>query len=136
MPLMEWTERLSVGVTRFDDEHKKLVALINALFDAAQAGRGREALGSTLDELVTYTQSHFINEEQALARSAYPHLDTHRREHEKLTRQVIDIQRKYHAGASAMLSMEVMSFLKSWLVKHIQGTDQKYAPFLRDQAQT
>jgi hemerythrin len=133
---MEWTERLSVGVTRFDDEHKKLVALINALFDAVQAGRGREALGKTLDELVMYTQSHFINEELALAHSSYPHLDTHRSEHAKLARQVIDIQQKYHAGASTMLSMEVMSFLKAWLVKHIQGTDQKYAPFLRDQAQT
>ncbi len=132
MSLMEWNERLSVGVARFDDEHKKLVLLINALFDAVQAGRGREALGRTLDELVAYTKNHFVNEEAALSRLGYPDLDNHRKEHESLTRQVIDIQQKYHAGASAMLSMEVMSFLKAWLVKHIQGSDQKYGPFLND----
>jgi hemerythrin len=132
---MEWTERLSVGVTRFDDEHKKLVSLINALFDAVQAGQGREALGNTLDELITYTKTHFVNEESTLKRLGYPDLEAHHKEHEALTRQVIDIQHKYHAGASAMLSMEVMAFLKNWLVRHIQGTDQKYGRFLNDAGQ-
>jgi hemerythrin len=129
---MEWTERLSVGVARFDDEHKKLVSLINALFEAVQAGRGREALGQTLDELIAYTRNHFVGEEAALKQYGYPDLESHHKEHEALTRQVIDIQRKYHAGASAMLSMEVMTFLKNWLVRHIQGTDQKYSRFLND----
>jgi hemerythrin len=130
MALMEWTERMSVGVTQFDNEHKRLVALINELFDAVQAGRGREALGKILDELIEYTKSHFTNEEHLMAKNGYPNLDTHKKEHEALTKQVLDVQRKYHAGATAMLSMEVMTFLKNWLVKHIQGTDKQYGPFL------
>ena len=28
------------------------------------------------------------------------------------------------------MTVEVMEFLKQWLVKHIQGSDKKYAPFL------
>jgi len=130
MPLMEWTDRMSVGVAQFDNEHKKLVSLINELFDAVQAGRGREALGKILDELINYTKTHFTNEEHLMQKQGYPNLEAHRKEHEALTKQVIDVQRKYHAGATAMLSMEVMTFLKNWLIKHIQGTDKQYGPFL------
>ena len=46
MTMMEWTENMSVGVAQFHDEHRKLVGLINNLFEALQAGRGRQALGS------------------------------------------------------------------------------------------
>ncbi len=132
MSLMEWTERMSVGVAQFDDEHKRLVALINDLFDAVQAGRGRQALGSVLDELVDYTKTHFAHEEHQLKKLGYASFEEHKKEHDVLTKQVIDIQRKYHAGATAMLSMEVMSFLKNWLVNHIQGTDSRYTAFLNE----
>ena len=132
MSLMEWTERMSVGVTQFDDEHKKLIVLINDLFDAVQAGRGRQALGAVLDELVDYTKTHFAHEEHQLKKTGYAAFAEHKKEHDALTKQVIDIQRKYHAGATAMLSMEVMSFLKSWLVNHIQGTDSLYTAFLNE----
>ncbi len=132
MSLMEWTESMSVGVTQFDDEHKKLIVLINDLFDAVQAGRGRQALGSVLDELVDYTKTHFSHEEHNLKKFNYPDFAAHKKEHDVLTKQVIDIQRKYHGGATAMLSMEVMSFLKSWLINHIQGTDSRYTAFLNE----
>ena len=132
MSLMEWTESMSVGVTQFDDEHKKLIVLINDLFDAVQAGRGRQALGSVLDELIDYTKTHFSHEEHHLKKLGYPAFKEHKKEHDALAKQVIDIQRKYHAGATAMLSMEVMSFLKSWLVTHIQGTDCLYTAFLNE----
>lgn len=131
MPLMEWNQRLSVGITQFDQEHQKLVSMINELFDAVQAGRGKEALGSILDGLIEYTKTHFANEEHFMQKHGYPNLEAHKREHDALTKQVVDIQRKYHSGATAMLSMEVMTFLKNWLIKHIQGTDRQYAPFLQ-----
>ncbi len=132
MPLMEWTERLSVGIEQFDQEHKRLVAMVNELFDAVQAGRGKEALGAILDNLIDYTKTHFANEEHFLEKNGYPDLEAHRREHEALTRQVVDIQRKYHSGATAMLSMEVMTFLKNWLVKHIQGSDKTYGGYMNE----
>ncbi len=131
MPLMVWNDKLSVGIAQFDEEHKQLVALVNELFDAVQAGRSKEALGGILDSLVAYTKSHFTNEEEHFARLGYPDLDAHKAEHDALASQVLEVQRKYHAGATATLSMEVMNFLKNWLIKHIQGTDRKYGPFLR-----
>ncbi len=132
MPLMVWNDKLSVGITQFDEEHKQLVALVNELFDAVQAGRSKEALGGILDSLVAYTKSHFTHEEEHFARLGYPDRDAHKAEHDALASQVLEVQRKYHAGATATLSMEVMNFLKNWLIKHIQGTDKKYGPFLKE----
>lgn len=130
MPLMTWTPKLSVGVDVLDEDHKRLVALVNELFDAMHAGHGRDSLGRILEGLVQYTRIHFAREEKFFAQTGYPGAEPHRKEHADLTGQVLEIQRKYAAGASAVLSIEVMQFLKNWLVNHIQGSDQKYGPHL------
>jgi hemerythrin len=42
---------------------------------------------------------------------------------------VLDVQKKYNAGATATLSVDVTQFL-NWLITHIQGSDQSYRPHL------
>jgi hemerythrin len=130
MPLMEWNDRLSVGIKQFDDEHKRLVAMVNELFDAAQGNRGKDVLGKILDGLITYTKTHFANEERYMTQHGYPELAAHQAEHGALAKQVLEVQAKYKGGATGALNNEVLTFLKGWLVKHIQGTDKKYGPFL------
>ena len=130
MPLMTWTDRLSVGVKVLDEDHKRLIAMVNELYDAMQAGQGRDALGRILDGLVRYTQEHFAREEKFFAQSGYPAAAPHKQEHDALTQQVIEVQRKYAAGAAATLTLEVLQFLKKWLINHIQGSDQKYRAHL------
>jgi hemerythrin len=130
MPLMTWTDKLSVGVSVLDEDHKKLVAMVNELYDAMQAGHGKEKLGGILGRLVDYTKMHFAREEKFFAQTGYADAAPHKQQHEALTRQVLDVQKKYADGAVATLSLDVMHFLRDWLVKHIQGTDQKYRPHL------
>jgi hemerythrin len=130
MPLMNWTEKLSVGVAVIDDDHKKLVGMVNELYDAMQSGHGKDSLGRILDGLVQYTKFHFAREEKFFAQTSYPAAVPHKQEHDALTRQVLDVQQKYASGASATLSLDVLHFLKDWLIKHIQGSDQKYRPHL------
>ena len=61
---------------------------------------------------------------------AYPNFTAHKAEHDALTKQVLEVQAKFRAGATAALSVEVMNFLKNWLIKHIMGTDKSYGPHL------
>ena len=130
MPLMTWTEKLSVGVRVLDDDHKRLVAMVNELYEAMQAGHGKETLGRILNDLVNYTKVHFAREEKLFAQTGYSASGPHKREHDTLTGQALDVQRKYAAGANAALSIEVLHFLKDWLINHIQGSDQKYRSHL------
>ena len=130
MPLMTWTEKMSVGIGVIDTDHQKLVSMVNELYDGIQAGKGKEKLGSVLDALVDYTKMHFAREEKFFAQTAYPDSAAHKKEHEALTKQVADVQAKFKAGATSTLSLEVMNFLKNWLINHIQGSDKKYGPHL------
>ena len=130
MALLTWSAQYSVGVSAFDEEHKQLMTFINELHDAMKAGRGREVVGGTLDRLIGYTKSHFAHEERLFAQTGYPMAAGHKRAHDELTERVMEIHRKYMSGKTMALSVEVMNFLKAWLVEHIEGTDQQYAPHL------
>lgn len=130
MSLLSWNDNLSVGVATLDADHKKLVGMINELFDAMKAGHGREALGKILDNLVDYTKIHFAREENFFAKTGYPQAVVHKQLHDDLARQVLEVQKKYQAGAPGALSLEVMNFLKNWLLTHIQGEDKRYGPYL------
>ncbi|MDD2851877.1 MAG: bacteriohemerythrin [Desulfuromonadaceae bacterium] len=129
MAIIEWSPAYSVKVKKFDDQHKKLVDMINQLYDAMKSGQGSTMIGAVLQSLITYTGTHFADEIKLMQANGYPELAKHQAEHDKFVKQVVDFQKKFQDG-SAMLTMSVLSFLKDWLVKHIQGEDKKYGPFL------
>ena len=130
MPLMNWNPKMSVGVQMLDADHQKLVGMVNDLYDGIQGGHGKESLGKILDELIGYTKVHFGHEEKFFAQTNYPDSAAHKKLHDDLCKQVLDVQAKFKSGATATLSLEVMNFLKNWLVNHIQGEDKKYGPYL------
>jgi hypothetical protein len=48
---ISWGQSLSVGVSQFDDQHKKLIDLINRLHEAMKTGNSKDALGDFLQSL-------------------------------------------------------------------------------------
>jgi hemerythrin-like metal-binding protein len=130
MAYMDWSDNLSVGVDSVDKQHKKLVSMVNYMFDAMKSGKGRDILNKILDGLVDYTIVHFAYEEKLFAATDYSGAIEHKKQHDDLTKQVLAIQEKVKSGASFTLSMEVMEFLKNWLVNHIIGSDKKFGPHL------
>ncbi|WP_420267098.1 bacteriohemerythrin [Candidatus Magnetominusculus dajiuhuensis] len=129
-PLMQWQNGYSVGVKRYDNEHKNLVKLINKLHAAMKLGLGNRIIGDILDGLIDYTVTHFNAEEQDMKRFGYPkqEFDAHIEQHHKFVKQAGDVQRKFKEGQGG-LTLDIMSFLKKWLAEHIMGTDKKYMPF-------
>ncbi|MBX3008862.1 MAG: bacteriohemerythrin [Melioribacteraceae bacterium] len=129
MALISWNENYSVKIRDIDDQHKKLIDLINELHDAMKSGRGKEVVGKTLSELLKYTSNHFGFEEKLFAQYNYPEGRTHSKTHKDLIDQLKEFISKYESGQNT-LSIELMNFLKDWLTNHIMGTDKKYTSFL------
>lgn len=130
MAYIQWDQKLSVGIAQIDMQHKKLVGMVNDMYQAMSEGKGNEALGNVLKELVTYTRTHFAAEEKLMQMHEYPDFPAHKAVHDQMTKKVMELQSDFSAGKVA-LSTKVTAFLKDWLVKHIMGTDMKYAPYLQ-----
>jgi hemerythrin len=129
MALMTWNNGLSVNIKEIDVQHKKLIELINQLHGAMGEGKGKEASGKILSDLIYYTVSHFTYEEKLFKQYGYSEYEAHRKEHEDLTSQVKDFKSQFDKGTLG-LTLKLMTFLKDWLNKHILGTDKKYVAFL------
>ncbi len=129
MPLFSWNDEYSVSVNLFDEHHKVLIGLINELHEAMQIGKGKEALGTIFDKLISYTRDHFQAEEALMVKLSYPDYLIHKNEHENLTRTALGLQAKFNSGQEA-LSIATIHFLKEWLTHHILMTDMKYGPYL------
>ncbi len=130
MPLMEWTEEMSVKVKVLDDDHKTLIAMLNSLNDGIESGHVRATLETVIEKLSNYTRIHFAREERFFEQTGYPLGPAHKAEHAVLARRVMNLQSRFEAGQSRQLGMETMAFLKSWLTEHIMGSDQKYGSHL------
>ncbi|MGC8765664.1 MAG: bacteriohemerythrin [Brevinematia bacterium] len=131
MEFINWDESLSVGLNYFDEQHKKLIRIINKLYDSMKERKSREILSEIFNELIDYTKTHFKSEEEMMIKYNYPHYIAHYNEHKKLTEEVLKLQEKYNKG-ELFISVEVMNFLKDWLSHHILETDKKYGPFLKE----
>jgi hemerythrin-like metal-binding protein len=125
---MTWNDSYSVKVTCCDEEHKKLISLINSLHQAMSAGKGRSVIGPVIQELHNYVGSHFRNEEALMEKTGYPALAAHRGEHQKFVAQAVKFSDELEEGLA--VPMEVIMFLRDWLVNHIQHTDRAYGPHL------
>ena len=131
MPLIVWTDRMSVGVKLLDNDHKKLVLLVNKLFDGVVAVGARPALESVFEELVDFTRLHFFHEERLLAETGYPDSAAHRHEHDQLLEQLMELQVHFAVSTELANDLDVMNRLRVWLFKHTQGADQEFVPHLK-----
>lgn len=130
MPLIVWSEEMSVGVKQLDEQHLKLVEIVNELNDAIVAGQGREKLGAIIERLIQYTREHLKYEEDLLNRSGYPEAADHGAQHDSMISVALSAQAKFRWGTKPELAEEVQTFLQRWLTHHIQGEDKLYTEHL------
>lgn len=66
-----------------------------------------------------------------MADLSYPEAASHLQAHEQFAGSILEFQQRFRKGES-LVAMEVLFFLKEWLVDHIQVTDRSFTRFLKD----
>jgi len=125
-----WDDVFSLGFTPIDDQHKKLVLLINELFTACKAGviEADMAFMETAKKTLEYTETHFADEEDYMREVNYPRFDDHKKQHETFIATVEKTIEDFEAGNTE--PVEMARILKKWLLNHIAVTDKQYVPYL------
>jgi len=126
MAFMEWDDTLSVKVPEFDEAHKKLVVMIDNLHAAMKQRKGRELVSSLLKEMETYAQEHFSQEESFMKKHGYSALDSHMGMHKLFIEKIAGLEKDASAG-KLTVTIDLLDFLRNWLVGHIKEIDGKYS---------
>lgn len=127
--IIEWSDKLSIGIPEIDIEHKFLVALVNSFHDKVLDNESQEVLAETFSHLIRYTEKHFANEESLMRAIGFPQLNQHEEKHLELADQVTELSEVYMSGSKA-IDTDLLEFLKIWIFHHVLIEDSKIAKFL------
>lgn len=131
MELVSWKPQFSVGVEEIDNQHRKLVSIIRMLQESIRDDLTSPAVRTTLISLVEYTRVHFRDEELLWERMQYHGQADHKKKHGELIRQIVDILQNLKAGQE-MSPLDLIAFLRHWLIDHILAEDRKAGVILRE----
>jgi len=133
MSLIEWTEDLSVGLPKIDDQHKQLISIYNDMFSAIDRNEGDEALDDIFRRLKAYTESHFKDEETYMQSIGYPNLGEHASEHVLL---LVRVQMMWNLSQNDEIIQPdgVAHFLREWISEHVSTSDKQIGEFARANA--
>jgi hemerythrin-like metal-binding protein len=124
MSFIKWVNDYSIGVDSIDNQHKRLVSMINQLQKSIPSGIVNQEMGLVLKSLVDYTKYHFAEEEKLMEQIHFSELERHRQLHIDLTAQVTGIIVGLKKGKEQTV-FELIEFLKNWLIDHIIKEDRK-----------
>jgi len=132
MKKMNWRQAYATGIRMIDDDHKMLFSIVNNLVDEVneETASDPRQIGSLLEALTEYIDSHFSREELFLEQYGYPRLNEHRDGHDALRHQIDSISNDYQTTPDSIDLEKVCIFLTGWLSEHILKSDMDYVPYL------
>jgi len=129
---IKWCDEYNIGIEYIDQDHKKLVHLLNQFSIAYDYAQCEDFEREALEDLVSYTKYHFKREEKLMADYNYPGLIEHQKEHQAMIDTVDDYVRIYEKQGHDSLK-QVTNLLTFWLFNHIQESDKQYRDYLEQQ---
>ncbi len=123
-----WQDSYELGIEIVDTQHKKLVDLISDLLQSSILNHDNQKVEDILQQLVKYTEYHFAEEEKLMIESNFPKFEEHQMIHQSFVEKVNEFYMKFTRKEIA-LEIQILNYLKNWLINHILITDKEFATF-------
>lgn len=124
-----WDNRFNTGVVVVDEQHHRLVDMINKLGAISAKQSTLDELGGILTELANYTVYHFNTEEDLMKQLKVDaaHQLAHIKAHQHFTAQVGVAAKILMGGGDVnnQIVVPLLKYLTNWLVQHILGADTR-----------
>jgi hemerythrin len=127
---LEWHEKYRVNISRFDAQHRRIFALLDA-FSKSVHLNGGTLVESSLRELQSYAERHLLREELVLRVRGYPYYEQHKAEHDAYREKLASLMGQLGRHD---LEIRIANFLTEWWHYHILTSDQDYARFFQDES--
>ncbi len=128
---MNWRPDFELGIPEIDQQHRKIIELINALNEAYINGETKHILENIFDEITHCANDHFRTEEILFKRHNFPFTKEHTLQHEYFSRKMLDYKNRFEVGQS--IASRVPLFLMKWWTDHILDSDREYVELVKSQ---
>ena len=135
-PRLEFGPQFRTGIKIIDEQHQVLFDLINGIDDLLQlAAADTVALGQAIEGVANYALYHFVTEESLAYRSHYANrMDNHIHQHNEFRRKLVGYRNAAHGSNLGAVALDLLRYLKHWLVSHILHADITMCREIRQQA--
>lgn len=130
MEIINWKNEFSVGVKEMDEQHKKLLGMINRLIEEQHTLTDPRTIADLLTEMTDYALVHFRAEEFLMAEYGYEQINAQEKQHQAFIDKTISFYSASDIGPN-VLSVALLDYLGTWLVGHILQEDMKYKNFFK-----
>lgn len=125
-----WNDKFSVGIPEIDQQHQKLVELINRVIDGYHQGLPHKKLASLIDDAVSHGIYHFSFEERLQEHAGYPFIKAHQKSHVQFAKRISEFQTRFKDGEDIIPYID--GLLVEWLTDHFVHDDADYAATVRE----
>jgi len=128
--VFEWNSGFETGQAEVDEQHRRLVTLINDFGDVmSQGGASPAGMNDIYQELISYTGYHFAAEERLMKFHALDetYVLSHRLAHHAFVQKVVHMHAGMSSGNDHAVAEDMMEFLVNWLAHHILVSDMSMA---------
>jgi methyl-accepting chemotaxis protein len=120
--LMVWNREIETGVPQIDDDHRRLVELMNRTHAQMAQGQVPVDAAAVLNAFAELMESHFVREEELMNASTFPHAAAHQRMHRAMLDQLADLRRMVDRKDAAA-AREIVKHLAAYLRNHMSEAD-------------